>query len=1168
MDLPFLLTAPPAPPSRPPYGVRLTKRRTLSVLYRYEPGVPVEYPESGVDDPVGHLIPVDAAAARLPWVDFAYSRVILMAGRPVVTSPTPPFSSTATAFLYPARSDMPLVKASRLARTITLPHSLGAIIGTLLPHGKTSNGGWPPNAPHANASRRPNGDFRQNGRVYRRSTPAWLSPPTSARDVSHGEELAHYENDQTQQYHSRRGYSSAPTCEGRIIYHEYPDPVHKGATPRAYLSCEHYSRRTPDHWADFTIQDGGYDVDYIAAYFLGNTDEVGRIEEAAAFQDQGPLAFCNTLRNYTAQTLHCPVDHRVDGRLAQVELCHLECEVKFRIWYPDNFQQCPFVLVTSKGTHRHPIPLPEKTPQRVRQQILELLGTLRQDLPDMTARRFLRHPALKSFLMKMFPHISLPTLSAIHPSLANRAHLGAYIARARRSIFRTARTGELLPGVQHLKKLQDAKLPAHLHYIRLMLEIDDATLPAHDEDDDDTPPSSDKKTRIIICMAPDSSARLQQAQYLQSDIGFKRIVGFDEFEIASMDRDANTSIVFCRVYLTRHTAAAHQRIFQELNELVHHDTGCRYIGDTFMEDRLMISALDLSSIGALISTVAKPKDLDFILWTERPSSRSTPWTSMSPTDPCTNLARTTTSAVFTVCAGCTTFATYSSVPFLTTSDDSCVRWHAYGTRTGREPLHAFFATAGKPPPLSNRAPDWIRDKESCQFAFPGICWERSFIPLPCGRLATPTPTSWRLFIATSTETASTQPFLGGLLRGQDYDQMQRGYPPSIRATWDSTLVQGRRLHYKCPKKMSFGAYHRRKPAAADDSAGPFRRPTPAWSSPSAKLREALARFNRFERLVAAPHLTQEMHTELQRQLRTASNEAIAAARKYDKQVKVGEALRAAGFLPIRTCDLCSAVDRLCCAILTAAGTLGFSTASCASCLLALFRGPARLPSSAGFTCPEYHITSGARSILHAPTPTAAYIAPTQPPLHRFNTPNPLQPIMFLMFAPANALPTAPATHCAPGTRPHFLTAALATPLFHPEHPGIDINMHSLEAGKYFYVANPAREEGIYTSSTDACLTSQGVVNGIHVADTTFAEAKGLWALACLCWQRARMQDVSVWNASTHRASTGPLQGSTVICRLQVGPPSSASRKTRILDDIHIRSHRDVSVAPRVGWGDN
>jgi hypothetical protein len=50
-----------------------------------------------------------------------------------------------------------------------------------------------------------------------------------------GEELAHYENDRTQQQDSRRGYSSPPTCQGRIIYHEYPDPVHKGAAPRAYL---------------------------------------------------------------------------------------------------------------------------------------------------------------------------------------------------------------------------------------------------------------------------------------------------------------------------------------------------------------------------------------------------------------------------------------------------------------------------------------------------------------------------------------------------------------------------------------------------------------------------------------------------------------------------------------------------------------------------------------------------------------------------------------------------------------------------------------------------------------------------------------------------------------------------------------------------------------------
>jgi hypothetical protein len=98
----------------------------------------------------------------------------------------------------------------------------------------------------------------------------------------------------------------------------------------------------------------------------------------------------------------------------------------------------------------------------------------------------------------------------------------------------------LIPGVAHLKRLQDEHLPKEEHYIRVMLELDDNTLPVHEEDD--PPVIGETTTRIIICMAPDASHRLKTAGYLQSDIGFKRIVGFHEFEIASMDRDANTSM--------------------------------------------------------------------------------------------------------------------------------------------------------------------------------------------------------------------------------------------------------------------------------------------------------------------------------------------------------------------------------------------------------------------------------------------------------------------------------------------------------------------------------------------------------------------------------------------------------------------------------------------------
>ena len=42
-------------------------------------------------------------------------------------------------------------------------------------------------------------------------------------------------------------------------------------------------------------------------------------------------------------------------------------------------------------------------------------------------------------------------------------------------------------------------------------------------------------------MSPEGSRRIAKAQYVQSDIGFKRVVGFHEFELASFDRDENTS---------------------------------------------------------------------------------------------------------------------------------------------------------------------------------------------------------------------------------------------------------------------------------------------------------------------------------------------------------------------------------------------------------------------------------------------------------------------------------------------------------------------------------------------------------------------------------------------------------------------------------------------------
>lgn len=349
--------------------------------------------------------------------------------------------------------------------------------------------------------------------------------------------------------------------------------------PNKSLRCEHYSRTSnKDHFHDDYVGEstGAYDLDYIEAVLCEDEEEITRIEETAFSLGYGPLVPCRTLTNASSQKAFCrsftpfiallstdfnlAVDHRDEnGCLIQPIMTRLECEVKFRVFQPleEYRQDCPFVLITSAGAHTHPIPLPTKTPPAIRSQIFQLFDNMAEDLPDLTPRRFQRHPIVKTFLAGKFPMLINPSLSDLHVSLANRSHLKAYIKQAKEfhCPFGTDWQGSLpnLPtfmsflnrnlGVLHLKALQDANLDRSDHYIRRIIAIDLDSVVRHEEDDwEDSNNVKDTKLRIIVCMYPEASSRLlNMGQYLQSDIAFKRIVGYLEFEIACMDRDANSS---------------------------------------------------------------------------------------------------------------------------------------------------------------------------------------------------------------------------------------------------------------------------------------------------------------------------------------------------------------------------------------------------------------------------------------------------------------------------------------------------------------------------------------------------------------------------------------------------------------------------------------------------
>lgn len=95
----------------------------------------------------------------------------------------------------------------------------------------------------------------------------------------------------------------------------------------------------------------------------------------------------------------------------------------------------------------------------------------------------------------------------------------------------------------NLKQQQDENVPEGERYIRYIAEF-----PAFGQlmsgDDADVADTDDAQTpfRIIICMSKQNSIRLLSAHYVQSDIGFKRIAGYQEFELGGLDQSSRISM--------------------------------------------------------------------------------------------------------------------------------------------------------------------------------------------------------------------------------------------------------------------------------------------------------------------------------------------------------------------------------------------------------------------------------------------------------------------------------------------------------------------------------------------------------------------------------------------------------------------------------------------------
>ncbi|BCR90626.1 uncharacterized protein ACHE_60512A [Aspergillus chevalieri] len=130
---------------------------------------------------------------------------------------------------------------------------------------------------------------------------------------------------------------------------------------------------------------------------------------------------CGVFEPLSSRRKYCDRDHpQGSGRLK-----HTPCDVIFNALVPTNIEQCPYIIFTSHGVHKHPPPPPSKAPERILGGVKRIIEQIRD--PNLTTAQFLRNPQLEEFCRQY----NASTLAEIHSSFCNKDRIAAIIQKQR-----------------------------------------------------------------------------------------------------------------------------------------------------------------------------------------------------------------------------------------------------------------------------------------------------------------------------------------------------------------------------------------------------------------------------------------------------------------------------------------------------------------------------------------------------------------------------------------------------------------------------------------------------------------------------------------------------------------------------------------------------------------
>ncbi|KAG1727710.1 hypothetical protein EDB19DRAFT_1857471 [Suillus lakei] len=327
-------------------------------------------------------------------------------------------------------------------------------------------------------------------------------------------------------------------CKGALVlvFDKFNQPL---------IRCKHFLPSQRAHLVLRNLQE--YDIPYLRALLDDDQQQIHVFETRAQSFGYGPLVPSYWHRD-------------IDGSLRQGVLqkwVH-KCQTTYVIYVPNDLQDCPRVLVISRNPHSHPPPMPVKTPPPILRCFESLLLHLEWKLADATPHRIMLDSGFMDGLRRVLGW-SLswdhdPTLQDLHPSLGNLD-----LVRRRINVLRNTHfpDGTGFDGAKLLADEQN-KLPLGRKYVRCT---------------ETHIISQDTEFKLVICMSSRMSAHLLQSKRLSIDTSFKRVRGWQEFEIESWDGDHMRSVVSARAFTTSQSAEAHVILFRRIFEIAMSDTG-------------------------------------------------------------------------------------------------------------------------------------------------------------------------------------------------------------------------------------------------------------------------------------------------------------------------------------------------------------------------------------------------------------------------------------------------------------------------------------------------------------------------------------------------------------------------------------------------------------------